>query len=248
MNHDHRHSKKVGWVVFDLDDTLYLERDYVYSGFRAVSKCLHDRFKLDYDEVSTILISDFENGLRGRNLNRVIERFDLPDEILGDLIKIYRTHRPKIGLLPGMEELLSDLSNMTGLALITDGDIDSQKSKVRALDIEGIFNRIIFTDEFGKDRWKPSDFAFEKLKQLEGIKDFEAVYIGDNPLKDFIPARKSCFLSIRIIHPGGLHSDEPDLKGFEPDYRASTVEELKRILEGILRNEGKAKEREYSCT
>ncbi|NQU74831.1 MAG: hypothetical protein HQ546_00785, partial [Planctomycetes bacterium] len=34
----------IGAVVFDLDDTLSLERDYVRSGYRAVAKLLGERF------------------------------------------------------------------------------------------------------------------------------------------------------------------------------------------------------------
>ena len=34
-------------IIFDLDDTLYLERDYVYSGFQELDKFLKAKFKLD---------------------------------------------------------------------------------------------------------------------------------------------------------------------------------------------------------
>ena len=33
-------------IVFDLDDTLYLERDFVRSGFAAVDRWVSDRFAI----------------------------------------------------------------------------------------------------------------------------------------------------------------------------------------------------------
>ena len=54
-------------VVFDLDDTLYLERDYVRSGFRAVDAWLASRGILGFFGEAW---ANFENGLRGKAFDR----------------------------------------------------------------------------------------------------------------------------------------------------------------------------------
>ncbi len=226
--------KIIKWIVFDLDDTLYLERDYVYSGFRAVSRYIGEEISLPFDEVLSNLVSNFEKGVRGTNFNVMLEEFGLPPLLLEKLIEIYRNHEPEIELLNGMRELLVDLSGRTRLAIITDGYLNSQRAKVEALEIGNLFQRIIYTDEFGRDRWKPNPYAFEKLRELEGIGEKEAVYIGDNPVKDFAPAKKSGFISIRMIHPGALHAGEHDIEGSEPDYTVKSVTELKELLEPMI--------------
>ena len=49
-------------VVFDLDDTLISEREYIRSGFRVVSKYFSNRYDLDESEVYKIMNELFEEA------------------------------------------------------------------------------------------------------------------------------------------------------------------------------------------
>jgi len=51
-------------IIFDLDDTLYPEKKFIMSGFRAVAKYLSKKHKLNYNEVFKILKKDFKKRLR----------------------------------------------------------------------------------------------------------------------------------------------------------------------------------------
>jgi len=62
-------NRLVDVVVFDLDDTLYLERDYVRSGFRAVDAWLASRGILGFFGEAW---ANFENGLRGKAFDRAL--------------------------------------------------------------------------------------------------------------------------------------------------------------------------------
>ena len=59
-------------VVFDLDDTLYLERDYVKSGFRAVAKTAVKHTGTSADEAFNFLWNEFTAGVRGSSFNRPV--------------------------------------------------------------------------------------------------------------------------------------------------------------------------------
>ena len=82
---------KLKAILFDLDDTLYLERDFVKSGFRAVAWWLQQENGLPEKETFTRLWSMFTSGERG----------DLFDRLLGDdlkkkvLVKKYPLNRTK---------------------------------------------------------------------------------------------------------------------------------------------------------
>ena len=52
-------------VAFDLDDTLYLERDYVRSGFRAVAEYAVRGADVSAEDAFTFLWHDFLAGVRG---------------------------------------------------------------------------------------------------------------------------------------------------------------------------------------
>jgi putative hydrolase of the HAD superfamily len=57
-------------LVFDLDDTLYPERDFVLSGFQAVSGWLRLQGGVEgfYDRA----LATFERGVRGRIFDEVL--------------------------------------------------------------------------------------------------------------------------------------------------------------------------------
>src|SRR5207248_4702538 len=100
------------------------------------------------------------------------------------LVDIYRSHRPNISLLPGVLQLLESLRSASyRLAIISDGPVQSQRAKVQALGLEPLVDRILLTDEWGSDFWKPHHRAFELLESEWSCSPKELVYVGDNPKK-----------------------------------------------------------------
>ena len=56
--------EKLKAILFDLDDTLYLERDFVKSGFKAVASFIQNDNGMDEDIVYCNLWSIFKTGKR----------------------------------------------------------------------------------------------------------------------------------------------------------------------------------------
>jgi putative hydrolase of the HAD superfamily len=188
-------------IVLDLDDTLYLERDYIRSGFRAVASFVQHRSGLDQDQISGDLWKLFEGGLRGNTFNCFLQNHSsLRDKCeISDLVQIYRHHVPQITFLPHMQELLAYFKEEgTGLALITDGPPVSQKAKVKALDLERYLSSIIITDERGIEFRKPHLYGFEKVMEAMNLPAKRIVYVADNPEKDFFGPRRLGWQSIRL--------------------------------------------------
>src|SRR5690606_34560020 len=102
-------------------------------------------------------------------------------------LKWYREHMPEIKLREGVIEFLEELKNhQVPLGLITDGRSISQRNKLKALKIEGFFDDIIISEEFGSEKPDPENYLYFVNKY--GKRDY--YYIGDNTGKDFlIPAR-----------------------------------------------------------
>jgi len=199
-------------VIFDLDDTLYDEIDYCRSGFHAVSRYLAKSHKIAADKIFDSLWQQFTAGNRTKTLNAALEKLAIPsdDTLIGSLIEVYRTHTPQITLPADSKSVLEQLTGKYTLALLTDGFLPAQQLKVRALGIEKYFKSIIYTEQLGRQFWKPSPVGFQKL--LESLNEIprNAAYIADNPQKDFIAPNKLGILTIRIIRPAGLHRDLPD--------------------------------------
>lgn len=188
--------------VFDLDDTLYLEREYVRSGFIAVDRWLSRHLGLDgFFENAWEL---FETGIRYYIFDLVLKQFNIFSvELVQTLVKVYRCHLPDITLLPDAKHFLERQRSDT-LAMISDGHSEAQWLKIRALELEKYFGRIIVNDNKGKAFWKPHPWSY---LCVQGDMPPECcTYIGDNPSKDFdVPLKLGWRPSIRIRRKGSLH-------------------------------------------
>jgi putative hydrolase of the HAD superfamily len=178
-------------VVFDLDDTLYFERNYVASGFRHIAStvaCDH----CPANQLFQFLQSGFEAGVRGNAFDRLLAKY--PELGLrysvADLVEMYRSHSPQIELLPEMSSLLSELAAAgVRLGLITDGSVAGQLTKIAALGLDKLFAPILVTDAWALEFRKPHPRAYEAVMEDWNIPAKQSVYIGDNPEKDFYAPR-----------------------------------------------------------
>lgn len=216
-------------IVFDMDDTLYLERDYVKSGFAKVSNWISTEFnKQDFFEIAWNL---FCKGERGQIFNKSLEILDISaDEmIVGNCVEIYRNHFPKISLLEDAEILLSHLDPRVATGLITDGPRNSQENKILALGLNHKITNIVVTDSYDSSWTKPSPKPYLFLMSNRDNAPADFIYVGDNPHKDFISPLKLGWSALRVRRPGSLHyeieNQHPDL----PTVSSLDTEELSKI-------------------
>lgn len=173
-------------ILFDMDDTLYPERDYVMSGFNAVSEHLAAKYGNEQDRCFSLLKRSFEENGRGRNFDYAIEKLGLDKQILFEVIQVYRSHSPAICLRKDITEFLTDLSCRVNLCLITDGWVEVQQMKVSALGLDRYFRKIIFSQENGLAYAKPHEHFFIKALDYFGVSPEESLMVGDDFNKDII--------------------------------------------------------------
>lgn len=219
-------------IVFDLDDTLYPERDYVLGGFRAVAAWAEPRLGLPADRGFAELRSLFEQGVRGDTFNRWLLGHGLDAALLiAEIVRVYREHQPALQPFPEMPKLLHGLRESARLGLVSDGYLDVQRRKLAALGIERYFDAIVFSDEWGRTAWKPSTQPFEAVLRRMDAAAGAAVYVADNPTKDFLGARRAGMSTIWLHRPGGgyAHLCPPTLE-HAPDLTVTTPAELAEVL------------------
>ncbi len=178
------------------------------------------------------MIELMEQEGRGEIFNRLCERYDV-DIPVQELVKIYRETRPVLELYPDGEELLSWLEDReikTGL--ITDGNAAVQRNKIEALGLDRRLDVVLASYDLGLR--KPDKGVYVYCLEKLGCRPEEAVYIGDNPLKDFIGARKLGMKTVRIIRPEGLHMWREAKEGYGADVTVHLLTELKEWIEGVV--------------
>ena len=132
-------------ILFDLDDTLYLERDFVKSGFKTVASLIQNNNGIDKEVVFNRLLSIFNSGERKNIFDSYINEFGEINYTINELVNLYRSHVPNIHLLPGINEYLLSLSRVYKLGLVPDGYIQAQNNKIKALGLNNIFDQISTT-------------------------------------------------------------------------------------------------------
>lgn len=190
-------------VIFDLDDTLYSEKEYVKSGFKAVSDYLGggcEERLWKYFEARKPAIDE---------LLREIGREPEKDTV----VKIYRSHKPIIHLYPGVTDLIEDLkSEGIRVGIITDGRPDGQRNKIEALGLN--VDDIIITDELGGIQFrKPCDIAFRIMMMRWKLNPANILYVGDNSAKDFQAPQQLGMRSLWFKNLDGLYSGENGFQG-----------------------------------
>lgn len=223
-------------VIFDLDDTLISEKDYVLSGYRTVAENLCAGLDTDSGIIYDILKKEFE--VSAKNVfNRLYERLGLSyeEEDIKALVKIYREHEPDIAFFEDVLPALGKLRE-NGLlpGVLSDGYLVTQRNKAKAVELDKFFDITVFTDELGKEYWKPSVRGFEVIAQKTGVELKDMVYVGDNPKKDFEIMKSAPIKTVRIMRKDGVYTDAPYGGECRENKRINSLYELDGILKELF--------------
>ena len=218
-------------VVFDLDDTLYAERDYVYSGYGAVADYLRKTADRDEDFRSW-LWERFLAGRYGGAFDELNDYFalDLSDGRITELVSVYRGHEPDIHPGEGIGELLENLHGKFRLGIVSDGFLPAQQLKLNSLALERFFDAVVFTESLGRDAWKPSPAGFEAIAEKLNVSHEACVYIADNPSKDFVAPNALGWRTIQYCFSSQIHSHKTPPEGGKAQVVADSAQRILQIL------------------
>lgn len=206
-------------VVFDLDDTLALELDYLKSAFQEIAQKV-----------------DSHNPKLFSKLLEAYKRKDNPFECICELyphysiealVQLYRNHYP---IYPEnlCKSLLTNLK-VAGciLGLVTDGYSVTQRNKLKALEIEELFDLVVISEEFGSA--KPTMANFDVFHQFNTAVYY---YIADNPAKDFVTPNALGWQTICLIDAGNnIHPQDFSKESlYLPQKKIKQLNELVDLL------------------
>jgi putative hydrolase of the HAD superfamily len=220
-------------LVFDLDDTLYPEREFVLGGMTAAGRWLQrERGIRGFAAVARSL---FRDGVRGTIFDETLRRLCLDDAsvLVPQLVAVYRAHRPKLTMHPDARWAIGRFRRRFKLGLITDGYARTQRNKVASLGLEADFDALVFTDDLGREHWKPSPRPFRQMMHALGCAGPDCIYVGDNPAKDFLAPNRLGWLTVQIIRPDGeYHGASTDAlpQGHRPRHVIRSLRELAWVL------------------
>lgn len=221
-------------VVFDLDDTLYKEIDYLKSGYKKVSELVEKRYGLDSLLIYDHLLSWYFKGENA--FARLNEHYGI-DNPIEEYLDIYRYHHPSIVLSAETKNTLNALkSKGVTFGVISDGREITQKQKIEALGLEEWigWNNILINED--NKYFKPNHWSFDRMmlhcyEQYSGV-DLKFYYVGDNPKKDFLAPNQLGWETVCLlddeknIHPQDFSLPEELL----PKVQIRCIKELVNLI------------------
>ncbi len=214
-------------VIFDLDDTLYNEIDYLKSAFLEIAFLISEKANIDNALLFDKMLDFYFNKL---NVFVEIIKFSKVSLTVSNLLSIYRNHVPNIELLSDRKEILDSLkSKGCKMGLLTDGRSEQQRNKIEALNIEHYFEGIVISEEFGSE--KPNESNYLYFEKLFGKGNY--IYVADNTSKDFLSPNKLGWSSICILDNGNnIHKQDFGLEEkYKPQFTLGNFSDLIKILE-----------------
>lgn len=172
-----------GAVVFDLDDTLYPERQFALGGFRAAAHAAAERFDRDPRRLLRSLVSAFRRGARSTVFQLASEVEGLPLDSVALMLAAYRTHAPRLSLPSESHAVIAACRVSARVAVLTNGDPAVQRRKVAALGVESLVDVVVYAAEH-HPLGKPASAPFRVVEQALGVDPARCVMVGDTLEKD----------------------------------------------------------------
>lgn len=186
-------------VVFDLDDTLFLQEQWLDGAWAAVARCASDH-GADGDRLDrTLRRIAAEGTAAGGIIDRALVAAGQEDLPVEPLVGAFRGHRAgRLQPLPGVVAGLERLRRHVPVGLVSDGDVSIQKGKFEALGLEPLFDVVVWSDDLGRSRRKPDPAPFLAALDRLGTSPERTVYVGDNPAKDIAGAEGVGMRAVRV--------------------------------------------------
>lgn len=198
-------------VIWDLDDTLYLKSDCLIEAAKKIRNLseeqlreLQEEFPL-YSDIYFDMHASGEISFDEMREQRAMDSFKSIGETLSiqearEFQEYYMSAQYNGVIRPELKDLLIELkANEVEQGVITNGSVDHQSAKLRALGVDTIIDSkfILTSEEFGQA--KPSIEIFEEMQKRIGD-EYRYFYVGDTYTNDIESLKDSSWKSVWFNH------------------------------------------------
>lgn len=178
-------------------------------------KAMLDRLTKAQDSNRELRFEDLYQGLLfDLELHPTQERLDYISQLYYSFFRI--------DFVPGLKEMLTNLSGKYKLAIISNTTSNISRLVLRKFDIKQYFNCVVLSRDLGLRKPDPEIFNFT-LQNL-GVKNFETIHVGDSLEQDIQGAKNVGIKTVWI-------KADKDFQNIQTDFLISKVTELPSILE-----------------
>lgn len=204
-------------LILDLDDTIFETRTMDPQIFEPFFLHLKEGLKSEFDQT---VIDNITADLWRNTWDKVISTYSIPMEIILDAIRVLDALELNLAIVPYADYcFVKELS--CPKYLVTTSLTSLQQAKIRALNIEHDFVKIVINDTF-----KESKTKFDIFKELVDECNLVAEHtyvIGDNAESEIEAGNALNMVTVQMLRKGVV-------KGNNAKYYIRSFEELQSIF------------------
>lgn len=176
-------------IVFDLDDTIYSEIEYLKKAYKYISHKVFEnekRINLSVNDIYYFLIKTFINDGRHNIYQKMCSRFNILKFSIEDFLNCLRTVPLEYNELPiyaPIHEIITINHTKKLLFIMTNGNEKQQENKIKALNIPYKNKiRVIFSSSLGSKFEKPNSFFLDKILSENNLVSSDVIFFGDSEI------------------------------------------------------------------
>lgn len=209
-------------IYFDLDGTLFDDRQYVRAGLLRAAEKLEARVGVNIAD--ELLEAYFSRDIREKTFDTVLEEEGLSLELVSTLVDAYHDNEATLVPFPEATKTLENLHKEYQLGLITGGT--NGRQKLRRMNLEGYFEVVIVTSD--QNLTKRDAAPFEEALDTLDVSAEEAVFVGDRPTLDFLQPNQLGMHTVRV--KTGQYKETAAPEYARPDITIDNLCELSSAL------------------
>lgn len=183
--------KNIKVIAFDMDNTL-IDRQHAARNFLRDMVNMDTNGRLSDVEMDEFIEEFMELDLEGSQDKEILfsfylKRLNISHRTWMDVDRQWAQELYNyLRLVPYAIEVLDQLSKNYRLALLTNGNAQSQRLKMSVFPHLNWFDVTMVAEEYGAQ--KPDRTLFDQMALLLGVENHEIVYVGDHPVNDVFGA------------------------------------------------------------
>ena len=214
-------------VCFDLDGTLFDDRQYVRAGLESGAAELERRTGLDLTE--ELLAAYFRRGHRQATFDVVLSEAGLSSDHVPALVRAFHDSAGPLVPYPDAVEMLDSLAGQYDIGVITGGT--NGRGKLSRLGLDGYVDECIVTAE--RDDSKRSADPFVEMARRFDAPHQSVVYVGDRPALDFPQPNRLGMRTVRVRR--GYYASETASGDAVPDAEVESLRAVRAVVERLDR-------------
>lgn len=169
--------------IFDLDNTLYDEKDFLAQAYHNIANAIEKKTSIHRHLIEDFLSDTFQKNGRKNIFDACITHFRLSSIVTVQALQeiLYSTAATAhLQLFPWVKDYFQKLfREQKKISILTNGNITQQKNKVRSLGLQKLNSNIMFYYATQDNQPKPSPYWVMKILETTQLEKSDVLIIGD---------------------------------------------------------------------